>query len=582
VKRAVVSIGVNRAGSMPGLVAAAKGARQFDRWARTQQCDATLLVDDEGAPVVLRDVSRAVRGYVDAGIYSQLIVYFSGHGILTAPDTEYWLLSDAPEDGNEAVNLRLSVANARNSGIPHVVFVSDACRSNAEKPPLSGVSGGVIFPNGPFVPQRAEVDVYYATLPGDPAYELPEAQSTKAYNGVFTECLLKAVEAPGTDLVDTLADEVPPLSVVSSRKLKPHLESTVPVVAGAVDVRVRQKPDLRVETALPKFFAVVDRGSIDRGLGVSPAGAGAPPRTMERAIAAMRHAVDAPLLAPAGDLALAAQLGLTDEVQRLADTRGRGGFETKTGFSIYGSRSVRVDARGWTSDPPFEEAGDPGALHVRLRPDGPTPSGTSAVLAFDGGTGTVLAILPEFVGVVVVRDGRVTSVNYVPARHTPRYDAYESRAAELQRMKALATIAARNGRFVVDDATSATQLADRIRLVKGIDPTLGLYAAYAYAQAGRDDEVVSVLRAMRDEVTLVPFDVALLASRGPAASLDAAVLAPFAPMLAQGWALLVPEDPLFHPVHGALRPHLLPSLWTTFSDAGVVVARDAVASGVVR
>jgi pentatricopeptide repeat protein len=189
------------------------------------------------------------------------------------------------------------------------------------------------------------------------------------------------------------------------------------------------------------------------------------------------------------------------------------------------------------------------------------------------------------VGTVVVKDGRVTSVNYVPSRNTPRYRQYERRTRELEEMKAFAAVASRTGRFVVDDL-DVPMLANRIRQAKGIDPTMGLYAAYAYAQAGRYEDVYSVYRYMRDdEIELpVPFDVLMLATRlKPDASKDPrARFAPFAPMLSQGWALLIPGDPMHKEIHQKLRPHLTPSLWTTLDVSGVRLVRRAIRSGTVQ
>ena len=48
---------------------------------------------------------------------------------------------------------------------------------------------------------------------------------------------------------------------------------------------------------------------------------------------------------------------------------------------------------------------------------------------------------------------------------------------------------------------------------KSFDPTLGLYAAYAYAQSGNYPEVLSVFRYMRRDPAPVLFDVAMLAAQ---------------------------------------------------------------------
>ena len=60
---------------------------------------------------------------------------------------EYWLLSGAPDDPQEAVKVASSVALARYCGIPHVVLVSDACRTAAESIQAQNVEGSSIFPN---------------------------------------------------------------------------------------------------------------------------------------------------------------------------------------------------------------------------------------------------------------------------------------------------------------------------------------------------------------------------------------------------------------------------------------------------
>jgi hypothetical protein len=146
-------------------------------------------------------------------------------------------------------------------------------------------------------------------------------------------------------------------------------------------------------------------------------------------------------------------------------------------------------------------------------------------------------------------------------------------------MKAFSTVAARNGRFLVEDER-AIALADLIRQDKPFVPTLGVYAAYAYAQVGAYAGVESVFSYMaRDEIP-VPFDVVMLAARLPnrPQNLHQVCVAPFAPMLSQGWSLLDPDDPLHCPVHARLRQHLVPSLWTTLDAQGVEIARNAIRS----
>src|SRR5271166_2449594 len=96
-KRKAICIGVNRAPGMTPLTAAAKDATDFEAWAKDQGCDTVLLTDQPPpSKVMLNDIFEAVEQVVTRGTYDQLIVYFSGHGILLAPGAEYWLLSGGP------------------------------------------------------------------------------------------------------------------------------------------------------------------------------------------------------------------------------------------------------------------------------------------------------------------------------------------------------------------------------------------------------------------------------------------------------------------------------------------------------
>jgi|GEM_PF-1263136 len=579
-KRKAICIGVNRAPGMTPLTAAAKDATDFEAWAKDQGCDTVLLTDQPPpSKVMLNDIFEAVEQVVTRGTYDQLIVYFSGHGILLAPGAEYWLLSGGPTNPNEAVNLLRSVEDARNSGIPHVVFVSDACRSAANTPVLRAVTGGLLFPPRPVPTERSEIDVFYATLPGDPANEVPGVNAAKA--GLFTECLLTVVDRPPTNMVESVLDGAVTITVLSSRQLKGYLKATVPVRAAAINIQLNQSPEIHVETALPKYFARVE---LTRG---APPALQPPAPTLESALNALRTTVfTAGTVTPPNDAHnLAVSLGLEAEVGRLASVHGRQHFETGTGFSVHGAGIASVSSLRWQADTPFPESTGAGpgasvALHVRLHPISPVAS--SIVLEFDTGTATVLPVLPNFISTVVVDSGRVNSVNFVPSGQTSRYAEYQQRATQLDEMKAFAAVASRIGRFEVE-SEKASQFADRIRQAKGIDPIMGLYAAYAYAQVGKFDDVYSVFSYMKDdEIELpIPFDVAMLALRYKTTALDEpnVRIAPFAPMLSQGWALLMPGDRMHRPIHQRLRSHLQPSLFTTLDTAGAAIARDAIMTG---
>ena len=79
--RAAVVIGVNKAGGLPTLSAAASGARTVANWLRSEGFEVKLFVDDKG-PVKANHLFEAIAELVDRGTLDQLIVYFSGHGFL--------------------------------------------------------------------------------------------------------------------------------------------------------------------------------------------------------------------------------------------------------------------------------------------------------------------------------------------------------------------------------------------------------------------------------------------------------------------------------------------------------------------
>src|SRR5262249_8419340 len=136
--KACLAIGVDRvdqAGTLAVLQDAAAGAERFYNWALGEGYDSKLLTDRTG-PVTTALIKAEIRAFVNKGTYDQLLVYFAGHGILKSAYWEQWLLSDANNDPNEAVNLESSIKYGRNSRIPHLVFVSDACRSLTTDPNL--------------------------------------------------------------------------------------------------------------------------------------------------------------------------------------------------------------------------------------------------------------------------------------------------------------------------------------------------------------------------------------------------------------------------------------------------------------
>ncbi len=205
VARALVMVGVARTGgrfpelpAVPGAVAAVRA------WAAEQRVPDDLVLtftDDDGTPVTSAAVLAGVRGLVDRGDVDQLVVYFSGHGINTG-NAEFWLLTGAPEDGSQAVNVSLTSWFAERLPVRHVVLVSDACRTAASTVQELSVQGVALVPNLPPRGPAAAVDVFYACALGDPAYEVKDpAASGAAYQALFTSALVGALRGDHPALV---------------------------------------------------------------------------------------------------------------------------------------------------------------------------------------------------------------------------------------------------------------------------------------------------------------------------------------------------------------------------------------------
>lgn len=136
--------------------------------------------------------------------------------------------------------------------------------------------------------------------------------------------------------------------------------------------------------------------------------------------------------------------------------------------------------------------------------------------------------------------------------------------------------------FRLDNKQRASELAQHIRVLKGLDPALGLFAAYAYSEADQRDDVHSVLEFMREDLRADLFDVAMLARAIGQQRTCALPVVPCCPMLTQGWNLLRARGIALSKVLDDAQDELEPALWTTFKPARIRLILDAVKQGGVK
>lgn len=580
--RSAVLIGVDRSGQLPVLRDAAKGARRMEGWAQAQGFrDVHVFTDENGASVDVGAIKKVIFDLVDSSNTDQLIVYFAGHGVNIGYN-ERWLLTDAPRDTQAAVNVAGSALLAPYCGIPHVVLMSDACRTAAEGIQAQGVTGSEIFPNEGADGSGKPVDQFYACALGQPAHEIKDVeQSAKGFCALYTGAVLDGLR--GQAEVDWATEGAERVGYVRPWPLQDYVEDDVPRRIKAADLiqSVVQVPDAKISSRPGAWLSRLAGG----------AGGPEPPRPRrfhETPAKLSAHLLRSALIADAefdqvlyaarhADLIAAPpepHVGarMADATELIAEPFGSPHHETACGFKVRGARFVEVESSRASAEILADDD---------VRVHGLEPPGASVVLRFDDGTGVSLPALPGFLTALTVEDGELVDVAYEPSDNTDRWQTFAGRAPEVRRLRAVASAATRNGVFRLDDE-NALELASQMQYAKGIDPSLAVYAAYAYQDLQRVDLIREMSGYMRDDLGARLFDVALLAREldGKTAGADRDVLS-FMPMLSQGWALLsAARVSLPRSVEGIQRS-LFPSVWTLFAPEGVDQLHDALRSGEV-
>jgi len=601
-RRAAVLIGVDRSGQLPRLEAAAQAARHMERWAESQKFGAIRLITDEREPVHAHRIKSAIRDLVEGADVDQLLVYFSGHGVNIGYN-EYWLLSDAPADTSDAVNVAGSEVLARYGTVPHVVIVSDACRTAAEGIRAQGISGSEIFPNLGNGASRA-VDLFYATTLGRPAHEIRDPDlSARHFIALYTDVLLDSLEGRHPEVLEAVDEGNEHLGVVRPWPLKNHLPARVleRLKRLGQDLRVAQTPDATI-TSPPEAWlsrvelrpasrdqtrsieapplsgkddslAPIDSGALPAGEGYTP-----PPLVGEPIHAAdERPTIEAfrtsstealrsllgldplPLtLFNSTDAERAASRRIYDAVTRQSSESYVPPTEISCGFDVRGTAVARAYSRGARTE----------VLEGSLVRVDPGERVVDVWLGFAGGRGTALLAIPDFVATVTFNEGELIDVSYDLSKTSPRWDDQAPRQAALRPLRTLIAESAWCGVFH-PDADEALVLGSHLRAAGGIDPTTALHAAYAYHQLHLGNLLDEVKAQLRNSLGFLPYDVALLTGglRGRSPQRGGGIQPSF-PLLTQGWGLLRAFGARLPSPLEDLRRHLAPSLWTLFDARG--------------
>ena len=570
-QRAAVLIGVKKSHTLPELQAAWDGAHRMEDWAVGQGIDPThikVITDEGGRSVNASRIKQSIRELVDLHTIEQLIVYFSGHGINNAR-SEYWLLSDAIIDPNEAVNVTGSEDLARYCGIPHVVFVSDACRTTASGLQAQGTTGSIVFPSLSNPGVEKAVDLFFGTALGHPALEIQDVNdSSKGYGAVYTDTLLEALLGEHAQVAES--DAGLGFDVVRPWPLKDFLMAEVPRRVFRATQK-NQQPDARI-TSRPDVWLSKVRSAPAAYESMPMPSSPPPPSLSESAL--QNASGDSPTDLPEflSEAVVAGNEGdrvFERTVNATATLFGPTHFETECGFKISGAKVAHVHGAVRHD---LLENGSLVRIHLNSEP------AQNVLLVFENGTGVVLPAIPQFLGALMFVDDDLVNVNYDPSDNSWRWGEFLSRRAELQHLRAVVAASSSMGSFRLESDEDAERIARKMQIAKGFDPTLAIYAAYAYRDLGRRDRITSMSNYQNQDLGMVLFDIAMMARRLDGRPLDAiSGVLPFTPLLSQGWALLPAHDITYPRSLDKIRSHVITtSLWSLYDDRGVNMLHDAM------
>ncbi|MEU0221042.1 caspase family protein [Streptomyces sp. NPDC006265] len=529
--RAVVLIGVHKAVDLPELEAVDHGLHHMETWARGQGIpDHRIKVfsDTSGDVVRLAEVSEAVQSFADLISLEQLIVYFCGHGVLVNGN-EYWLLSRAPQNPNEAVNIWLSWMMARKCGVGHVTLISDACRTaSSGGSSLDVYSGSSLFENRP---RRTDwVDVFFACRPGESSYEIADPLvSSREYRAVYTEVLAKALGGDYSEVLEQVRQDSRVFQLVRPYPLKEQLPGYVgrQITELGAQMAANQFPDGWI-TSHPKKAWLSRLPAIE-----------APDA------AVLAHEVESerevtPPVDPAYDEAMRAA---NDLVTPPPDP---GKIESSaiqvTGNSIKAIYTDGAKAEHVASDV------------VQIEVDA-AQRASSILLHLESGHCVVIPALLGRVATAVFRQDQLVDVSYAPLSEGTRGRREPLDATYVDR-RAWIAAASRYG-LTWWEGYTPDDLMGLFAKHGEADPSLAIYLAYGLASLGQRDLVGKLLTRDNLEAGNAFYDVMLLSEDWGRPVL------PFTPLLARGWALVgpltgdeVPEVPAPQTSH-----------WTLFTDA---------------
>ncbi|MDR2270482.1 MAG: caspase family protein [Sphingobacterium sp.] len=564
--RHAVLIGVNQVPGLEYLTSPSRYAMEMEDWARSQGYQTALFVDEpkEGRTVAgncLRtEILCTIREFVKDT--DQLLIYFAGHGVEHNAGNDVWLLPGYQDDPNDCISLFLNKALVYSTGVPHVVFISDACRSPSDSEDLRAASGSAIFPKLDKMNPSTEVDVLYSTWPGQISVDVKNASGE--YRSIYSDHLIQCLNGHVPEVITEIKNITPGFPAVLSDELNRYLKKTVPMEMAGMG-REAQYPMGDVMSRDPRFLSSFtesdlvaesgeaawqykDKGHEIKGFDtkfkfyMKMSGSNkqmALNRIKKKSVQFQDFFTSESILKD--NVTSLFITGIDNPLVYSSNAEDQNGFSGK-------NYAVPQEILYGNNEDEYPKVFLVGNRKKRLYP---------------------VNILKGFFTHVIFEKGELLTVNYYPS---DRYRKWEANVAsqEIAERKAVIIAAAKNGIFQGNE-----DIASYLRSYKSLDPILGLFAAYAYFQKGNYEGVNSVYRYMdRDGANHIIGDLRLLRMlSGNREHFDNGWNIPLLPVLTEGWSYLKMLEN--HP-YDYLSTQLIPGLWASFNENGMMYLIDSL------
>lgn len=568
-EKCAIIIGINDTPNLPYLASPCNYARKIDHWAQSQGFETKLFVDRDQAGQKIRVRIRDIMDETERllrGNPAQLLIYFSGHGFELSPGNEIWLLPEYDSWSTEAIDMAKNSHLAIETGADHIIFISDACRTMNKDHRARQVTGSAIIPSLQKKNYHVLLDTMHSTWPGEPSIEYKD--ETGQYRSIYSECLLDCLQGQVNEVIREIKNpaSAPGFPAVICQDLDNYLKKTVPIITLEKTME-SQHPGSRITSIEPIY---ISRFAPDPANEVEDP---SPDTPVEETAIDDRYktAKEIKLIRDKLKKVQDWKKEVTDEdkIQNsidLIDSINQSLVNEmlptdKTGLIIHGNENPDI-FQLWNKSILWDERQESNGIRF-ISFDNTHPNLPLILISNPTSTGFYpVSLLPGFITSIIFDQDELLSIDYLPTRGFRREEAIFHRDRVAKRKAEIVT-AAKNGIF-----QGSEELGTYIRRYKSLDPTLGLFAAYAYFQSGNFEDVIDVYRYMTNEIEPVLPEVRLLTYLATQQRNDYS-LRPVNlvfPMLTQGWSYLSLVE---HLNYKYLQGFLRPGLWTSFNRSGL-------------